>query len=142
MKFLLDLLALLIYNTQISQIHTGITVQNLQDKSCLHISKEISDPAFHKSGKHLCIFQTYSKNHLLRYYNTKRDGHIPVLLITLFNSRYICKDKGVIVLHFNTGTFLLIQRRAQIVYLYPKLLGNFKNLCCCRIRQCNPASFL
>ena len=142
MKFLLNLLALLIYNTQISQIHAGITVQNLQNKSGFHIGKKVSYPAFHKSCQNLCVFQTYSKDHLLSHDNTKRNGHIPVLLVTFFNRRYICKNKGIIVLHFYTGTLFLIQRCAQIVHLYPKLLGNFKNFCCRRIRQCNPTALL
>jgi len=102
MKFFLNLFTFLVNNTQITQIHAGITIQYLKNKTCLHISKEITHTSLHKSGKNLCIFQTYRKNHLICDYNTQRNRTIPVLVISFLDHRNINQDQSVIILHLNT----------------------------------------
>jgi len=142
MKLFLHLFTFFIYNTKITQVHTGIAVQYLQDKTCFHIGKKVSYTAFHKSSKNLCILQTNGKNHFICYYNTERDGAVPVLIISLLDHRHVNQNQRVIIFHFNTGTLFLIQRGSEIVYFNLKLLRNLKNLRCCRIRKSDPAAIL
>lgn len=66
------------------------------------------------------------KNHFICYYNTERDGAVPVLIISLLDHRHVNQNQRVIIFHFNTGTLFLIQRGSEIVYLNLKLLRNLK----------------
>ena len=142
MKLLFYLLALLIYNSQIMQVHSRIAIQNLQNKSGLHIGKKVPHPSFHKTGKYLRILQAYGNDHFPGNYNTQRDGAVPVLVITFLNDRNIYKYQGVIIFHFDTRTLFFIKRCPKIIHFNSKSLGYLKYLSCSRIGHRNPAILL
>ena len=60
----LHLLAFLVNDTQNAQLHTGIPVQDLQDKPGLHVCEKVPHTSLHKACKNLRILQTDSKDHL------------------------------------------------------------------------------
>ena len=124
------------------QEQRSISVQNLQNKPCSLIGKEISHPTIHKGTEHRRIFQTNGKDHLIGHYDTHGNCSIPVLIISFLNDGNIHQNQGVIILHLNTGALLLIQRRSQMIYIDPIGFSDLHQLRSSGINQRDPASFL
>ena len=102
MQFFFHLLTLLVDDTQITQVHTCISVKDLKDKTCLHIGKKAADPSLHKSGQNRRVLQTDGNDHGTGNNDTKRNGSIPVLIITFLDHRNIYQDQCIIILNFDT----------------------------------------
>ena len=117
MKFTLHLLALFINNTQIVKKHTGIFIQDLKNKSCPLSRGKVPHPSFHERSQDRSILGTDGKNRVLRNDNAKGDGSIPFFVVSFLNHRNVHQYQRIVVLHFDTGTFLLIQRCPQVIHI-------------------------
>ena len=124
------------------QIQRCVAVQDLQDKTGSLIGKEIPYPSVHERTQYRGIFQTYGKNLIVRHHDTHRDRSIPFFVISFLDHRNIYQDQCIVILHFDTRTFLLIQRCPQMIHINIIFLCDFHNLGGSRIDQRDPASLL
>ena len=101
-QFQFELVALTVNDAQVTQVHRGVAVQDLQDEARTHEGVETSDRAFHEWVEHGRVLHADGDDEVFGDDDRQRDGLVPVASATLLHGGNVDDDHRVIVFDVHT----------------------------------------